>query len=94
MSNFVSAVGSVPVNFSSNSFAPMRKSVYIDGKEYPVRKVPDNNPTRTSVAPIMKECIFVNGKRYDVKTTNNPLTCDGNCQVVVVDGKKYNVRVH
>ncbi len=76
----------------SNSIAPAQhKSVYINGKSYPVVKVQDTNSTICSFAPRYKEVVIIDGKQYDLKETPSLFASDSTNQVVVVDGKQYPV---
>lgn len=78
-------------NGLTNSIAPVEKKyVTIDGQQYPVEKVQDNN-NKYSVMPTYKEVVVIDGKQYDVNEVSDPLVCDGKKQVVVVDGQQYDV---
>ena len=78
-------------NGLTNSIAPVEKKyVTINGQQYPVEKVQDNN-NKYSVMPTYKEVVVIDGKQYDVNEVSDPLVCDGKKQVVVVDGQQYDV---
>lgn len=76
-----------------SSIMPMNKSVVvIDGKEYPVISVPDNDPTKCTFAQTYKSVVIIDGKQYEVETVRDNFACDKTKQVVVVDGQQYDVK--
>lgn len=83
-------------NGLTNSIAPVEKKyVTINGQQYPVEKVQDNN-NKYSVMPTYKEVVVIDGQQYDVEKVqdNNPLI--GSImptykEIVVVDGQQYDV---
>lgn len=92
MVNAANFTTSIPANNGlTNSIAPVEKKyVTINGQQYPVEKVQDNN-NKYSVMPTYKEVVVIDGKQYDVNEVSDPLVCDGKKQVVVVDGQQYDV---
>ena len=75
----------------SNVMPNKTGTVIIDGKAYPVRKVPVRNPLKQTMVPEYREVVVVNGKIYPVEKSRDMLTCDGTKDVVVIGDKTYNV---
>ena len=75
----------------SNVMPNKAGAIIIDGKAYPVKKVPVRNPLKQTIAPEYREVVVINGKIYPVEKSRNMLTCDGTKDVVVIGNKTYNV---
>lgn len=76
----------------SNSIAQTQhKSIYVNGKSYPVVKVQDIDSITCSFAPRYKEVVIIDGKQYDLKEIPSLFTSDATNQVVIIDGKQYPV---
>ena len=89
--NFTPSINST--NNMTNSVAPVKKKyVVIDGQQYPVEKVQDNNPLVKTFLPSYKEVVTINGQQYDVTEVPDSIACDKTKQVVVVDGQQYDVK--
>ena len=72
-----------------NTFAPMQKqTVYVNGKEYPVVKVPS---TGFGIAQSYQEVVIIDGKQYPVRNVPSLMACDATSKAVIIDGKQYPV---
>ena len=65
------------------------KKIIIDGKDYNVITVPDNDFPGCSIAQRYKEVVIVDGKQYDVKKGYE--SGDMEVEYVVVDGIPFRV---
>lgn len=77
--------------FSSDILPINRGSVTVDGKTYPVKRVPCNDPHKCTVTQEYQDVVFINGKAYPVKQVGDKITCDKTKKVVVIDGREYRV---
>ena len=92
MINNTSSIAQTNSASQTSSVMPMtNKTVTIDGKSYPVIKVPDNNSGVSTFAQTYKEVVIIDGQQYDVETASDILGCDTTKEVVNVDGQQYDV---
>ena len=71
-----------------------RGSVTVDGKTYPVKKVPIHSPLKSTFAPVYCDVVMINGKSYPVEKVTDWTACDKTKDVVIVNGKTYDVKKH
>jgi len=67
---------------SPTQILPQKRTVTVDGQEYVVKKDFSTG----------KEKVTIDGKQYNVKTGSNPLACDLPADVVIINGRQYQVR--
>lgn len=75
---------------SANSIAGQAdKKVTVDGETYKVEKKVDNSVF--SIMPTYEEVVTIDGEEYRVKEVSDPFACDKTKQVIIKDGKQYDV---
>lgn len=86
-----SVMNNITANIKPGGISEYNKTVVIDGQEYDVVQVQDNNSMLKTLAPQYKEVVIIDGEQYDVQTVPDR-GCGMTKEIVVVDGKQYDVK--
>ena len=79
------------LTFGSSVNSIAQRFVTVNGKDYAVKRTIYKNPLILSNSPIYKDAVVVDGKKHYVMKTPTVLSKDGTKDIVVINGKSYDV---
>ena len=78
-------------SFGSSIMSKAQRFVTVDGKDYAVKRTQYKNPLISSIVPIYKDAVVVNGTKHYVTKVPSLISTDKTKDIVIINGKSYDV---